>query len=333
MKKTPAIAILSMLMLSACGGGAKKEDGQSAPNGAQTSASGCDRYFPGGQAPIVLSAKANEGAKRLCYRAFTVYYSPKSRTPLWSAEMLTEATVQLAHDVPRVDEFHPDPSLPAKDQAQLSDYVHSGYDRGHMTPNGDMPSREAALESFTLTNIVAQAAYLNRGSWEKLEAAVRRQTRNNNDVYVVTGPLFIPFDGKLHTTHTDGRVIIPSHTWKALYVPGKGATVFTATNEEHPHWGNMSVAQFTDAYGINPFPGIPDKYRTVNAAIDGSLTMKAGKGGKNGEGNGQGDGSGGNGQIGPNTLIRDRASGQLVTLDMYHSMHNGRDPDVDEIQH
>lgn len=326
-----ALAILTALLLAACSGGGKKTDAAGGAGGPQAAASGCDRYFPGGKPPIVLNPKANEGAKRLCYRAFTVYYSPKSRTPLWSAEVLTEAAVQLAHEVKRVDVFHPDPNLPDKDQAQLSDYVHSGYDRGHMTPNGDMPSTEAARESFVLTNIVPQSAILNRGSWEKLEASVRRQTRNDNDVYVVTGPLFIPVDGKLHTTHSDGRVIIPSHTWKALFVPGKGATVFVATNDQdYPHWGNMSVAQFTDAYGINPFPGIPDKYRNVNAAIDGSLTMKPGKGRRNGEGQGGGSGPS---QIGPNTLIRDRTTGQLVTLDMYHAAHNGRDPYDDEIQH
>jgi DNA/RNA endonuclease G (NUC1) len=72
----------------------------------------------------------------------------------------------------RKNAFHAEPMLPKEERAELADYEHTGFDRGHMAPSGDMPSLEAQQESFSLANIAPQTPELNRGIWEGIEAAV-----------------------------------------------------------------------------------------------------------------------------------------------------------------
>ena len=66
----------------------------------------------------------------------------------------TTASLAAAGATPRQGDFHPDDRLPETDQAQLVDYRQSGFDRGHMTPSGDMPTKTAQEQSFSLANIV-----------------------------------------------------------------------------------------------------------------------------------------------------------------------------------
>jgi len=330
------VVTLALLVLAGCGNTASGKQGGEASNFAANGAGGspsevaggsvdCNRFSPAGKPPQILNEKLADGTQRLCYRSFAVGYSTKSRTPIWSAEYLTTDAIDLAHRVTRIDDFHPEMQLAPNARSELSDYRASGYDRGHMAPNGDMPTPAAALESFTLTNIAPQAAGLNRRSWEDLEKAVRRQTRGG-PVFVVTGPLFAANGGMLKTTHTDHRVFVPTHVYKAIYALDRGATVFIATNEDQPRWESMTVDQFTQVYRIDPFPGMQPKFRTVNGATDGSLSL--GRGGPRGSNE-----SANSSVLGPHTEIRDRTTGQTVDLNTYHLFHGGRDPGADEIVH
>ena len=56
-----------------------------------------------------------------------------------------------------------------------NDYTHSGYDRGHMAPNGDFnDSYENAVLTFFIANIWPQTPSVNRGEWVKTENETRR---------------------------------------------------------------------------------------------------------------------------------------------------------------
>jgi len=55
------------------------------------------------------------------------------------------------------------------------DYTNSGYDRGHMAPNGDFnDSYEHAVMTFFIANIWPQTPSLNRNEWLKTENETRR---------------------------------------------------------------------------------------------------------------------------------------------------------------
>lgn len=65
-------------------------------------------------------------------------YSGVSKTPLWVAEYLNPQ--RLSTKIKREDNFHEESRVAERHRALLSDYRGSGYDRGHMAPNGDMSS-------------------------------------------------------------------------------------------------------------------------------------------------------------------------------------------------
>lgn len=121
-----------------------------------------------------------------------------------------------------------------------------------MAPSGDMPTAHAQLESFSLANMVPQAPQLNRRSWADLEKDVRELALDTNSVYVVTGSLY----AGTNIQFLHDRVAVPTSVYKAVAVPGRGAVVEIATNENRPSWQSITVAEFSRSTGINPFPAL-----------------------------------------------------------------------------
>ncbi len=95
-------------------------------------------------------------------------------------------------DAPRVkrtNNFRPDPEIKIG-SVSLADYRGSGYDRGHLAPAATMDfSKETMSESFYLSNMSPQKPQFNRGIWRDLEAQVRVWACENEDIYVVSGPI------------------------------------------------------------------------------------------------------------------------------------------------
>ena len=219
----------------------------------------CARLFAFGKQPVLLNAKLGQRTTPLCYQGYGVAFSGVTKTPLWSAEVLTAAAVHSARMLDRFTEFHPDSRLPLADRSELSDYRRSGFDRGHMSPSGDMASAAAQQESFSLANIVPQAPGLNRGSWSNIETAVRNRAERAGLVYIVTGPLF---EGQVLRSIGRG-VIVPSSVFKAVYVPGRGAVAYVATNVDPAMVAVISINELTARARIDVFPGIDARYRAV----------------------------------------------------------------------
>jgi endonuclease G, mitochondrial len=223
-------------------------------------AASCTPLFAGGQAPRLLNSKLGQRTHPLCYRAYAVLESGVTRGALWSVEHLTAAGIEGARGTPRLNLFHPDDHLPAADRAELEDYARSGYDRGHMTPSGDMPDAEAQEQSFSLANMVPQTAALNRGIWERIESAVRGLARRRGEAYVVTGPAFQGTD----IQQIGNGVLVPSSTWKAVYIPATGdAGAYVCTNTSEPTCQMVTLTALAAQVGVDPFPGLPDNVKSA----------------------------------------------------------------------
>ncbi|MBP0445215.1 DNA/RNA non-specific endonuclease [Roseomonas sp. SSH11] len=219
------------------------------PAGAQDS--NCRPHHPGGVPPAITRPQLAAQTRTLCYEAFAVIHSGISRTPLAAAERLTRASIQRARQVERDDRFHAEDALPEDERSRLSDYARSGYDRGHMAPSGNMPTPSAQAESFSLANIVPQNPGMNRCLWEGVESTVRELAMEEGEVFVVTGPVFE--GGNL--LRLNGRVLVPTSLYKAVYLPRRGqAAAYLAPNEPGLAWRAVSLDELRDIAGIDVFP-------------------------------------------------------------------------------
>lgn len=217
----------------------------------------CPQHFASGQPPKVTNPKLKPRTQELCFEAFAVLHSGVSRTPVYAAEHLTRKNLQAARDLSRKDSFHAEDQLPERDRAELSDYARSGYDRGHMAPNADMPTRKAQAESFSLANMVPQVHENNAGVWAGIEAAARQLASDEGELYVVSGPAFIGSD-----IQQIGRVLVPTHVWKVLYSPKQQrAGAYLVTNDKTKDYQVLSIAELQKLAGINPLPALSTQAR------------------------------------------------------------------------
>lgn len=228
-------------------------------------AGNCAATHPSGSAPTV-PAKLMASTVVRCRTSFEILHSGLTRTPLWVSERLTGDAVTAARALERVDRYRPDESLPRDQRAELSDYRRSGWDRGHMAPNDDMPDDRSQQEAFELSNISPQSPDLNRGPWKELESDVRRYAARTGVAYVVTGVLF---EGQEIDTLPGGRVAIPTSFWKAVLGPKDGSVVMVAANQDGARPVPMSIDAFVRRTGIDPFPSISRSDRETELDLEG----------------------------------------------------------------
>lgn len=231
---------------------------------AQARSVACPDQFVNATAPILLKPQLQAKTRALCFSEFAVLHSGVTRTPLWSAEHLTRDRLEAAEVLkrPRGNAFHAESRLSKAERAELKDYARSGYDRGHMSPNGDMSTPKAQHESFSLANMVPQDPCNNEVLWEGIESAVRDLTTREGEIYVVTGPVFHGSTLK----SLNGRVLVPTDVFKAIYDPKQDqAGVYLAPNDASLAWRTVSVDQLRDLTGIDVFPSVsaPVKARAM----------------------------------------------------------------------
>ena len=229
----------------------------------------CSQSFYGGVYPEFTNPKLSNNTQALCMDGFAVMYSGVSRTPLWSAEYLDRKRLQQAKEIDREDSFHEESRLPKSMRAKLSDYSGSGYDRGHLAPNGNMANRSQQYDSFSLANIAPQSPRNNRYIWRNIESAPRYLTQQYGEVYTITG---VAFTSK-KTKQLADRVLVPSHFFKAVYIPASNqAGVYYAPNDESERIEVISLDELTAKIGIDVLPVLDAQ--TKAQAFD--LPLKAG---------------------------------------------------------
>ncbi|XP_041796646.1 endonuclease domain-containing 1 protein-like [Chelmon rostratus] len=98
-------------------------------------------------------------------------------------------------------------------QALNEDFTYSGFDRGHLNPNGHhaVPSRNA---TFTLTNVVPQNPKLNQNAWRIHESQLTDLFREKcSKAFVLVGA--VPSADNWIVKNNVKRVNIPDYLWNA----------------------------------------------------------------------------------------------------------------------
>ena len=233
----------------------------------------CREHFAAGVAPTITNVKLQSRTQEVCFQNFAVLHSGFSRTPLYSAEHLTRANVKEAKKLSRKDSFHAESTLPASDRAELSDYARSGYDRGHMSPNGNMPDRSTQAESFSLANMVPQVHANNAGVWAGIEGAARQLALDEGEIYIVSGPAFIGREIK-----RIGNVLVPTHLWKVIYSPvQRRAGAYVITNDNSRTYSSITVSDLEKMVGVSALPGLSQEIRDNGMALPKPSTQRGRK--------------------------------------------------------
>ena len=135
------------------------------------------------------------------------------------------------------------------------DYAATGYDKGHMAPDGDLSwDVQVEFESFLMTNMSPQAGSLNRGIWKLLETSVRGwAVQRNQSYWVVAGGVYGPGD------KTIGKGVVVPHAFYKIVVnnqTSEAAGWMFPHTAPYPNLGNdltkfrMPIAQIEQQAGV-----------------------------------------------------------------------------------
>lgn len=199
---------------------------------------------------------------------FAYAVSPVTGSAIWSAEYLTLESFK--GDGKRPSGFHIDRSVPADLRANGRDYAASGFDVGHLAPDGDVGNEQDKIVRAVFTNAVPQSPGLNRGLWAQLEKQVRELVDEHHTAYVVTAPVYFVRAERIVLV---GSVVKPTSLVKAVLVIEDGKPqrmlCWLAPNKNPPYstriddW-RVTVDEAESATQQDLFPWLPDE-------IEGSL--------------------------------------------------------------
>ena len=216
--------------------------------------------------------KDNLGLKHLTNLGYSVGYDDSIPSARWSSyRVFPYEEVHLK----RPASFYVDERTSAK--VSTDEYVRSGYDRGHLTPNYAISvcyGADAQKETFFLTNIVPQLHALNAGLWKDIEQRiVKRYVQRYGEVWVQVGPIYAAHPKMV------GRLPVPDEFWMVISEyddekKGIRAIAFIIPHEEK--WRDpeltryiVSIRRIETLTGLNFFPKLPsatqDKLETAVA--------------------------------------------------------------------
>lgn len=176
----------------------------------------------------------SSNVRLLCKTRFLIGYSDETKTPLWTIERLGRSRIPIStgHEIRRFEE---DFDIPAEFRASLSDYVNSGFDRGHLVAAGNyVDDLNAFRETFLLSNVAPQVGPgFNRGIWRALEEEIRNLAQCTDELIIYTALVF-PTSREPRRAIGKGRIGVPSAFVKVAYLPqARSVLTFYAENREH----------------------------------------------------------------------------------------------------
>jgi endonuclease G len=188
----------------------------------------------------------------ICRQAYLVAYDAPAKLPNYVAYTLTPPNALGC--VARTNAFAADQSI--QGGATPADYAGTGYDKGHMSPDGDLSwDTQVEFESFLMTNMSPQAGSLNRGIWKLLETSVRGWAVQRNQTFtIIAGGIYDATDKKIGS-----GVVVPHGFYKIVINQATGEIAGWAFPHvaPYPNLGNdltkfrLPITQIEKTAGVN----------------------------------------------------------------------------------
>jgi len=162
------------------------------------------------QIPYGIPVSSNQNMPVICRSAYILQYNQLAKLPIWVSYTLTPE--HAIGCLPRSNAFETDRSI--QNSATPQDFDASGYDKGHIAPDGDMSwNSQVELESFLMTNMTAQLPGLNRATWKLLETSIRDWAFQLNQPFTIyAGPIYN------NTDKTIGNGVVVPHAFYKIVI-------------------------------------------------------------------------------------------------------------------
>lgn len=153
---------------------------------------------------------------------YVIGYDTRLRNASWVFEHLNKEIVTTRESDREKSDFVPDEGVHRYFRATNNDYLRSGYDRGHLAAAANHRASQFWMdETFLLSNIIPQHPEMNRQAWNNLEKYVRSLAHHYDNVYVCTGPLYLPkigIDGNYvqYKVIGENHIAVPTHLFKVV---------------------------------------------------------------------------------------------------------------------
>jgi endonuclease G len=212
------------------------------------------------------------------HKYYALCYADTHEQASWVAYRLEYRETQGNADR-QDDHFKPD-DLVSAGSALPTDYLGSGYDRGHLAPAADFIFSENALaETFYMSNMSPQKPEFNRGIWKELEQKVRFWIKKEKILYIVAGGVL---KNGLSKIGKQNKITVPDYFYKIivdLEAPEIKAIAFLMPNEgsQFPLQNFVvTIDEIEKQTGIDFFPKLPDELeKQVEASLSTSKWFKS----------------------------------------------------------
>ena len=201
---------------------------------------------------------------------YALSYNTRNKVADWAAYRVTSGSIGIASSLSRqalVDDFVED----TLSEADFVDAEAIGLTRAHFVPLVNFAGTPYWNEVNYMSNAVARSRNLSQGAWYGLEWSIRNLVNRENEVYVVTGPIFreTPISVSLET---DKQHRVPDAFFKIIVSNDERATafIFDQNLAVHVHHcdNRATIEEVEEATGLEFFPENP---RLVSGALDASL--------------------------------------------------------------
>lgn len=172
----------------------------------------------------------NEPDQIIEREGYALGFSQYLKQPLWVIYKYTKEEAEASF-MERTNAFKSDP-LVIGGSATPSDYLNTGYDRGHLAPAADMRwSHDSMEQSFYMSNMSPQTPALNRDVWKRAESFTRNCAIQEGSIYVVSGPIVTNENPRVIGKNS---VVVPDLFYKVIYdiTPPEKMMAFVMPNDK-----------------------------------------------------------------------------------------------------